>query len=189
MSFWTGILAGQNKDLNSDINKFSDIGGFATDLGEKNASEGSKFFSDIVSGDQGRIGKALGPEIGTIQTQSNQNKKQTAEFGNRSGGNNAAMQTSGDTARASINDLVSKLLGTSASSLLSSGSTLLNQGMDAYGKNAELSNERIKNWSSSVLGMGVTSAISAGESFALGKLPMPKPSSSSSFSSASEGFR
>ena len=105
MSFWTSMFGGQNKTLNSNINNFQSIGGFATNLGEKSLSDAAKFSSDILSGDQSKIAKSLGPEIKTIQDQTQQNKNQTAQFGNRSGGNNAKIQTSGDTARASINNL------------------------------------------------------------------------------------
>ena len=176
MSFWTSIFGGQNKTLNSNINNFQSIGGFATNLGEKSLSDAAKFSSDILSGDQSKIAKSLGPEIKTIQDQTQQNKNQTAQFGNRSGGNNAKIQTSGDTARSSINDLVSSLLGKSADSLASIGSTSLSAGMNAYKTGTDLSQTQMDNWSNSILGLGLTKGAGFLEGLGLSKIPgAPQP--------------
>ena len=150
-------MVDKNKTLNSNINNFQSIGGFATNLGEKSLSDSAKFSSDILSGDPSKITKALGPEIKTIQDQTQQNKNQTAQFGNRSGGNNAKIQTSGDTARASVNDLVSSLLGKSADTLANIGSSFLSaRSWNAYKTGTDLSQTQMDNWSNSILGLGLT---------------------------------
>ena len=75
MSFWGSLFGGQNKTLNSDMNQFGQIGGFATGLGESNLSQASNFYSSLLSGDPSKQAKALGPEIGAIQQQGQQAKK------------------------------------------------------------------------------------------------------------------
>ena len=128
MSFWGSLFGGQNKTLNSDMNQFGQIGGFATGLGESNLSQASNFYSSLLSGDPSKQAKALGPEIGAIQQQGQQARNTTAQFGNRSGGGNAWMQMAGDQSRGSINNMISSLLGGAASSLGSYGRQLAEPG-------------------------------------------------------------
>lgn len=165
MSFWGSMFGGQNPTLNSNISNFQSIGGFGTNLGEKSLSQSAQFSSDILSGDPSKISRSLGPEINSIKTQSQQNEKKTAEQGNRGGGNNAKMQTSGDTARASINNLVASLLGKSADNLAQIGSKALGTGTDAFKAGTDASQLQMQNWSDSILGLG----IAQGSGFALGK--------------------
>jgi hypothetical protein len=172
MSFWSSLFGGSNPTLSKDINQFGQIGSFATGLGEKNLSQSSDFMSSILSGSQSKIGKVLGPEISNIKGQGMQAKLGAAQFGNRGGGSNATMQAADDTSRASINNMISSLLGSSASGLASSGSSLLGQGMSAYSQQAGLSQDQMQNWSNSILGKGITSGVSTAESFGLGKLGM-----------------
>ena len=168
MGFFSSLFGGRNPTLSKDINQFGPIGSFATGLGEKNLSQSSDFMSSILSGSQSKIGKVLGPEISNIKGQGMQSKLGAAQFGNRGGGSNATMQSADDTSRASINSMISSLLGSSASGLASSGSSLLGQGMQAYGQQANLSQEQMQNWSNSILGKGITSGISSAESFGVG---------------------
>jgi len=170
MGFWSSLFGGSNSTLSGDINQFGQIGKFATNLGESNLSQSSNFMSSILSGNQSKIGKVLGPEISNIKGQGQQSKLQTAQFGNRGGGSNASMQSADDKSRASVNSMISSLLGTSASGLASSGSSLLSQGMQAYGQQATLSQEQTQNWSNSILGKGLTSGVSTLTSFGLNKL-------------------
>jgi hypothetical protein len=153
------------------MNKFGQVGDFATGLGESNISKGSQFFSDIVSGDPSKIAKSLGPEISSVQTGIQQQKKTSAEFGNRSGGTNAANQNAVDKGRGTITNMIASLLGSSASSLLSSGSTLLGQGTAAYGNQVDASQLQMQNWSNSILGMGLSQGAGFAEGFGLGKVP------------------
>ena len=168
MSFWSSLFGGSNPTLSKDIGQFGQIGSFATGLGEKNLSQSSNFMSSILSGDQSKIGGVLGPDISSIKGQGMQSKLGTSQFSNRGGGSNATMQAADDTSRASVNKMISSLLGTSASGLASSGSSLLGQGIQATGQQAKLSQEQMQNWSNSILGRGITSGVSAAESFGLG---------------------
>lgn len=174
MGFFSSLFGGSNPTLSSAIGKFGQIGGFATGLGEKNVAQGSKFFSDIVSGDPTKQARALGPEISSVQGQKQQQLKSMAEFGNRSGGTNAAAQMAGDTARASINNMIASLLGTSASALTSSGSSLLSTGTGAYGSQVDASQIQMQNWANSILGQGITQGAGFAEGYGLGKLPVAK---------------
>ena len=168
MSFFSSLFGGSNPTLSRDINQFGQIGSFATGLGESNLSQSSNFMSSILSGDQSKIGKVLGPEISDIKGQGQQSKMQTAQFGNRGGGTNASMQVADDQSRASVNKMISSLLGSSASGLASSGSSLLSQGMSATSQQAGLSQEQMSNWSNSLFGGAITNAAGIGMSF-LGK--------------------
>lgn len=125
-----------------------------------------KWFSDILSGDQAKIGKALAPEFAAIQGQKQQNQNTTAQFGNRSGGNNAAMQRSGDKARAAENDMVSRLTGQAANTMVGAGTTLLGQGEKAYMDQSELSQVQMQNWQNSLFG----GALKGGMQIGLGLL-------------------
>jgi hypothetical protein len=168
MGFWGSLFGGSNPTLSKDINQFGQIGSFATGLGESNLSQASNFMSSIVGGDQSKIGKVLGPEISNIKGQGQQAKMQTAQFGNRSGGSNAAMQNVNDQSRASVNQMISSLLGTSVSGLASTGSSLLGQGMQALGQQSQLSQEQMQNWSNSILGRSITGGVAAAESMGMG---------------------
>jgi hypothetical protein len=170
MGFWGSLLGGSNPTLSKDINQFGQIGKFATGLGESNLSQSSNFMSSILSGNQSKIGKVLGPEISNIKGQGMESKMGTSQFSNRGGGSNASMQVADDKSRTSVNNMISSLLGKSASGLASSGSSLMSQGMQAYGQQAQLSQEQMSNWSNSILGKGISGAAKAGESFAAGGL-------------------
>lgn len=170
MSFWGSLFGGQNPTLNANIGEFGQIGGFATGLGESNLSQASNFWSSILSGDQSKIAKTLGPQIGAIQGQAQQQRNVGAQFGNRSGGTNAANQMISDQSTASINNMVNSLLGSSASNLGSSGAGLLSQGASAYGQQEQASQQQMENWMNSILGLGTTSGVAAAESFGLSKL-------------------
>jgi hypothetical protein len=170
LSYFGSLFGGQNKTLSSDMNNFGQIGGFATGLGESNLSKASGFFSNILSGDPSKIAKSLGPEISSIQTQTQQQKKTNAEFGNRSGGTNAANQSASDKGRGLVTNMIASLLGSSASSLASTGGSLLSQGAGAYQSQLDASQVQMQNWSNSILGMGLTTAAGTAEGFALGKV-------------------
>jgi hypothetical protein len=168
MSFFGSLFGGSNPTLNKDMAQYGQIGGFATGLGEQNLTQSSNFFSSLLSGDQSKQAQALAPQISSIQQRGQQEKQGLAQFGNRSGGTNAKTQMIGDQARGGINEMISSLLGSSASALGSQGSNLLSQGVGAYQAQQAASQQQMENWSNSILGKGITSGVAAGESFALG---------------------
>jgi len=170
MSFWSSLFGGSNPTLSSDVKNFGAIGSFATNLGESNLSKASDFYSSILSGNQAKISQTLAPEVNAMQQQGQQQKEQLGQFGTRSGGTASAAAGIGASTRGNISYMVASLLGSSASNLGSLGTSSLGQGMQAYGQQANLSQQQMSNWSNSILGMGATSGAGAAESYGLGKL-------------------
>lgn len=166
MSFLTSLLTGQNPTLNNDINQFGSIGGFATGVGEGDVTASSHFLQSILNGDQTAIGKLLGPEINTIQTQASQGAKTASEFGSRSGGTAATTASLGDKARSGVTSMISSILGGAAGTLGSEGTGLIGTGLSAYSSQANASEARMNNWLNSILGKGISGAVSYAESFA-----------------------
>lgn len=168
---WAGSLfGGQNPTLNSTINQTGQIGGFATGLGMSNLTAGSNWMQNIISGDPSKIGQALAPEISAQQGQINQQNKQTAEFGSRSGGTASANASAQAGGRGNIINLVGGLQSGTANSLTNTGAGLLNTGTSAYTTQADMSQQRMQNWSDSIFGLGITKAAGFGEGFGLGKI-------------------
>jgi len=166
--FFSALFGGQNKNLNTDIGATGQIAGFATGLGESNVTAGSDFMKSILSGDSSKISQALAPTISAAKTSAQQQNKTNSIFGTRSGGTAAEAASTDDRTHATITDLIGNLTGSSASNLLSSGSSLLSQGESAYGDNAKLSQQQMENWSNSILGKSITGAVSAAESAGIG---------------------
>jgi hypothetical protein len=121
--------SGNEKTQYSDIAALSN---FATSQGEGDILASDNFWKAILSGDMGQISKVLGPEMSAVNKQGQQAKKTASEFGNRGGGTNAFMQTTDDTTRSSIDSMISKLTGTAAGALGSSGSGLLSTGLSGH---------------------------------------------------------
>jgi hypothetical protein len=170
MGFWGSLFGGSNPTLTKDMNAFGSVGGFATSLGEQNLSQASAFNSALLSGDTAKIGKLLAPQTSAIQGQKQQQLNSTAQFHNRSGGNNASSQMAGDKARSSVNDLISSLTSGALSNASTMGSSLLSQGTAAYGDQLKASQLQMANWSNSILGMGLTQGAGFAEGFGLGKI-------------------
>ncbi len=78
------------------------------------------------------------------------------------------MQGIGDQSQAQINQMIAQLFGGAASNLGSLGAGLLGQGQSAYGQQMIASQQRMENWANSILGRGVTEAVSTGEGVTLG---------------------
>lgn len=162
MGFWSGLFGGKSEGLNQAINQFSGYSGFASGLGESNLRQGSKFWSDILSKNSGRIAQAIEPEISAQQKQVQQGEKTAAEFHNRGGGVNSSVQSALGEARGNITDLVGKLQTGAASSLTSSGSDLLSKAMESSGETAALSEQQLENWRNSILGGAITGGVAIG---------------------------
>ena len=162
MSWASSLFGGQNPTLNSTIGQTGQIGGFATGLGMSNATAGSNWMQSIISGDPSKIGQALSPEISAQQGQINQQKKQMAEFGSRSGGTASAAASADAAGRGNIINLVGGLQSGTAGNLTNTGAGLLNTGASAYGQQAELSQERMQNWQNSLFGGALTGAAGIG---------------------------
>ena len=106
--------------------------GFAGSMGEGLLSNSSALINGLLSGNQSDIAQLLAPQIGAISKQANEKIQKNSEFAERSGGINASNQNTMDTARSSVNDMISSLTGGAMSSGASLGSNLLGQSMSGY---------------------------------------------------------
>jgi hypothetical protein len=132
---WLSSLFSGDKTATNASNSLLNTGAQATGQGFGDVSSASNFFNSILSGNS----SVLAPQIGSIQKQGQQQKQTLSQFGNRGGGTNAEAQTIGDSTKSSINDLITQLTGTAASSLGSLGSSLLNTGTNATSQGAQIS--------------------------------------------------
>ena len=167
-SFFSALFGGKNDVLSSDIGKMGQIGGFATDTGEKNVTAGSDFMRALTSGDASKVSQVEAPIISAAKTSNQQTQKTNAEMGTRSGGTAASNNASSDKLHSDITNLTGSLTGKAADTLLSSGDSLLSKGAEATSAEAGLSQERYQNWMDSILGKGITSGVAAAESAGLG---------------------
>lgn len=120
---------GVSKDQNTQHGALEQGSGFATNLGEGDLTASSAFMRDILSGDATKQAQALAPEISAAKTSAAQSNKTNAEFGNRAGGTNASTAATNDKVHSDITNLLGSLTGSSASGLASTGSNLLNLGI------------------------------------------------------------
>jgi len=124
-----GIGMGPSKQENSQYNNLNASSAFSTGLGMSDLTASSNFMQSILSGDPTKVATALAPQINQQQQRTQQAKDTTAQFAPRSGGTAAAVANMGAADRASTTDLVGSLTGKSADSLASTGTNLLNMGM------------------------------------------------------------
>lgn len=140
--------------------------GFAGTVGEGLLSNSSAFVNALLSGDQGKIAELLAPQIGAISKQANEKTQTNAQFGSRSGGVNASNQNTMDTARAGVNDMVSKLTSGAVDEGLSAGSNLLSSSMsgysDVFSQNLQEQNQRAQKWNDLFNSFGKTAGAVGG---------------------------
>lgn len=106
----------------------SDLSNFGKNKGEKAIGQASTYWSDILSGDPTKTAQAIAPQSKIIAGQAEQQRKTTSEFGNRSGGTNAANQMIDTNSAAAIQNLINSLIPQAASHLENIGGMELNLG-------------------------------------------------------------
>ena len=153
--FLNSLFGGQNKVLNQDINQFGTDAGFAQNLGQTDAGAASTFYTDILSGDPSKIATALAPEISTSQQEGQQAKNNIAQFGNRSGGSNAAAQGIDAAGRGNIINLEGGLQKTAAAGASSLGPAEQGLSLEATQQQEQSAQQRMQNWLKSILGQAV----------------------------------
>jgi len=168
MSFWGSLFGGSSPELNTLIGQYGKAGSSLLGQGQKNENTASSFFNSILSGDSSKTTQALAPAISSDKTSAQQQNKTNAVFGNRSGGNTASAASTNDRVHSDITNLIGSLTGSSASNLASLGSSQVGQGSGLLGQEQGAVQQRIENWSNSILGKGITGAVSAAESAGLG---------------------
>jgi hypothetical protein len=149
------MFAGSNPSLNAGMKQAGQTSGWANTKGQGLTNQAGDFYSTLLSGNSAAMAKLLGPEIATQQKQAQQAKQATAQFGNRSGGTNAAMQTVDDKARANISQMVSDLTAKAATGAASMGQSLVDTGLTALGVKTQMSQQQMQNWSNSIFGQAL----------------------------------
>lgn len=161
---WVSDLFHGDKTATNASNSLLNTGATATGEGQTASSDALNFFHSLLNGG---ASKTLAPQISSIQKQGSQKLQTLSQFGNRSGGTNSEAQTTGDTTRSSINDLIASLTGSAASSEASLGTNLLGIGTSSTGEGAQLSLEN-KSLVDSLL-----QSVGAGAGSALTKWALP----------------
>lgn len=154
---WISSLFGGNQATERNYENLSNVGGEAEGAGTNLTGAAGDFYKTLLSGDTGAITKLLAPQISSIQKQTQQKKQVAGQFGNRSGGTNAEMQTAGDASRGTINDLISSLTGNAAGGAASLGSSLLGTGVSATENAGDLAvkREQLQNQMMASVGQGI----------------------------------
>jgi len=126
-----GIFDGPSSGETGATNNLTGEAGFSGSMGEGLLSNSSALINGLLSGNEADIGKLLAPQIGAISKQANEKTQTNATFGSRSGGTNASNQNTMDSARSSVNDMISSLTGSAMGAGASLGSNLLNSSITA----------------------------------------------------------
>ncbi len=174
MSFFSALFGGSSPEINSSLSNTGKLAGFSSGQGQANTTAGSGFFNSILSGDSTKIASALAPAISAGQQGVQQQKQQIANFSNRSGGSTAKVNSLDSANRGNIINMVGGMQSGAASTLLSSGQSLLGTALGGYSQQADLAQKQMDNWSNSIFG-GLLGGIggNAGQAITggLGKIP------------------
>ena len=168
--FFSALFGGSNPTLAADISNSGAISGYGTSLGQGDISDASNFYKTLLSGNPQEIGQLLGPQLSDIQQQGQQQIQNQSQFGNRSGGVNAANQQNIDTQRQGVEQLISQLTGGAAQGLTSIGQFEQGLGLQANQINAQQAQQQFENQQNSLLSKVIGSGIGSLESFGLGSL-------------------
>jgi len=96
-------------DLKNIMYNSSQLGRDQSAEGAKGLSSSADYFKALMSGDPAKMSQVLAPQISVIQNQNAQRLNTASQFGNRSGGTNAAMQAGTEAANKSIQELFDML--------------------------------------------------------------------------------
>jgi hypothetical protein len=165
-SFLASLYGGQNKTLNSSINRMGDLAGYSSNVGETGTNAAMDYNKGILSGDPTQIAMTLSPEIKTLGEQAQQNKNTVSQFGNRGGGMNAVIAGLDDATRAKLIQLMGGLRQGAAQNLQTMGQNNLQLGQQGTVDEAKLAQQRMDNWKNSLIGHGMYGA----EDVALGAM-------------------
>jgi hypothetical protein len=171
MGFFSSLFGGSNPTLNAGVNQAGQTSTFANTKGQGLTSQAGDFYSSLLSGDPKAQAKLLAPQIGTMQKQGQQAKQTASQFGNRSGGTNAAMQSIDDKTRANVSSMISDLTSKGAAGAASMGQNLIDTGLTALGQQTQMSQQQMENWASSLFGQGIAGGLGALEGLGLSKIP------------------
>jgi hypothetical protein len=167
-----GVDMGPSGGETGATNALTGESGFSGSVGEGLLSNSSALINGLLSGNQSDIAKLLAPQIGAISKQANEKTQTNATFGARSGGTNASNQNTMDTARSSVNDMISSLTSGAIGQGASLGSNLLGQSMsgynDVFNQNNTEQQQRLAQFNDLISGIGSTAAGAASGAMAGG---------------------
>lgn len=166
--FLDSLFGGKSSELNSLISTFGNVGQTNVNQGQSNENAGSKLWKDIVSGDATKTMQAIGPEASAEKTSAANSNKTTAMFGNRGGGTGASTAATTDKVHSDLTNLIGSLTNSSASNLVNLGENQVTTGLGSLSQEQGAVQQRIQNWSNSILGKSITGAVSAAESAGIG---------------------
>jgi hypothetical protein len=156
MGFWDSLFTGQNKTLDTAVGTTGQVAGFGTGRGEKNLSTASDWWNSIISGDATKQMQAVAPEASAAKKSAQQDTKTATELGTRSGGTAASNAATTDKIHEYMTNLLGSLTGSAVSGLATTGSNLLNTGLEATGMQSKLSEQQMQDWNNSLFGLAVT---------------------------------
>lgn len=172
--FLSTLFGGSNPTLSKGIDQLGSLAGYSANLGQNDTNLASQYYAALLSGDPSKISQALAPEISANQDQAEQQKRNIAEFGNRSGGNTAAANAIDTHSRGNIIDLIGQLMGGAAGNLGNLGTTNLGMATNDINSQAGLSQAQMANRNNSIFG-GLLGGLGGnlGQIFSgtLGKIP------------------
>ena len=168
MGFWGSLFGGSSPERNALIQDYGQIGRQQTGQGQTYENKAGDFWSGLLSGDSAKQMQILSPEISAAKSSAAQENKTTSEFGTRSGGNAASTASTNDKVHGYISNLLGTLTGSSATNLANLGTTEMSTGLGALSQQGGEIEKRMQAWSDSILGKGITSAVSSAESAGLG---------------------
>lgn len=165
MGFMSSLFGGQNPTLNAGIKQAGQTSQWADTTGKGLTTAAGNLYSGLLGGDPKAMSKLLAPQIGTMQKEGQQQKQTMSQFGNRSGGTNAAAQNIDDKTRAAVGTMISNLTAQGAAGAAGMGQSLVDTGLTALGQQTQMSQQQMENWSNSLLGAGITKGVGAAMSF------------------------
>ena len=167
MSFFGDIMGGVN--LGPEQKREGQLAGYSTGIGEGDTTAASQWYQNILSGDPTKNAQALAPEISAANEGAQQQKKQAAEFGTRSGGTGAALAGVDEGTRAELIKLLGGEKSVAAAGLANLGTENLGMAASDTMSQADLKIQQQQSEMNSILGHVIGTGVGAAESFGLGK--------------------
>ncbi len=124
--------------LQSLAGQESKIGKSEVAAGQGGLDSAMKYFQSLLSGDRSKIAGAIAPAVSTLTNQSQQERQTQSEFGNRSGGTNAANQQTTERVSGEITNLINSLIPDAAKELGTLGTAREGLGLESLGLSGSL---------------------------------------------------
>lgn len=169
-NFFSGLFGGSSPGLSQSENTAGSLTSFGSGLGTSDLGAASNFWRTILGGDQQAISKLLAPQISDIQKRGQEQIQTESQFGNRSGGTNAANQQNIDTQRQQVEQMIAGLTGEAAGQVGQLGEFGINTSLSANQQRADMAQELLQNIQNSLFGNAISAGVGGLESFGLGKL-------------------